>query len=163
MRRLILAAGAALAFLSVTAYAQQPPPPPPYGPPVTQEQAMKLAAATQAEAVKLGQNVVIAIVGPAGDLIYFTKMDRAQYGSIQIAMKKARAAARFRRPTKVFEEGLAKGGGALTLLTLPGVIASAGGIPIVIDGKIAGAIGVSGSPMGSIDAQAAQAGLDTLK
>jgi len=163
MHRLILAVGAALAFLSVTAYAQQPPPPPPYGPPITQEQAMKLAAATQAEAVKLGQNVVIAIVGPAGDLIYFTKMDRAQYGSIDVALKKARTSAAFRRPTKAFEDGLAKGGGGLSILLLPGVIASAGGIPIIIDGKIAGAIGVSGSPMGTIDAQAAQAGLDALK
>jgi uncharacterized protein GlcG (DUF336 family) len=107
--------------------------------------------------------VIITVVGPSGDLIYFTKMDGAQYGSIAISQQKARTAAIFRRPTKIFEEALAKGGPTLTLLTLPGVIASAGGVPIIIGGKVAGALGVSGSPSGSIDEQAALAGLDALK
>lgn len=162
---LSLAACATLA-LGTAAHAQQaaaPPPPPDYGAPVTQEQAMKIAAATQEAAKKLGQRVVITIVGPAGDLIYFTKMDGAQYGSIDISQKKARAAALFRRPTRIFEELIAKGGPTITLMTLPGVIASAGGLPIMIGGKVAGAIGVSGSPAGSIDAEAGQVGLDTLK
>lgn len=168
MRRLLLitmAAGAALIF-GTAVYAQQPaapPPPPDYGLPVTQEQAMKIAVAAQEGAKKLGQRVVITIVGPAGDLIYFTKMDGAQNGSIAVSQQKAKSAALFRRPTKVFEELIAKGGPTITLMTLPGVIASAGGLPIVIGGKIAGAIGVSGSPAGSIDAEAAQAGLDALK
>lgn len=165
MRHLSLIAMVAGVVLLVGtgARAQQPPPAPDYGPPVTQEQAMKIAAAAQVKAKELGQRVIISIVGPAGDLIYFTKMDGAQYGSIAISQKKARAAATYRRPTKIFEDLLAKGGPTLTLLTLPGVIASAGGIPIMIGGKVAGAIGVSGSPNGSIDAEAAQAGLDTLK
>lgn len=153
-------------MLGSDVYAQQPaapPPPPEYGTPVTQEQAMKIAAATQAKAKELGQRVVITIVGPAGDLIHFTKMDGAQNGSIDVSQKKARSAALFRRPTKIFEELIAKGGPTITLLTLPGVIASAGGLPIMIGGKVAGAIGVSGSPAGSIDAEAAQAGLDSLK
>jgi uncharacterized protein GlcG (DUF336 family) len=141
----------------------QPAPPPDYGLPVTQEQAMKIAAAAQVKAKEIGQRVIITVVGPSGDLIYFTKMDGAQYGSIAISQQKARTAAIFRRPTKIFEEALAKGGPTLTLLTLPGVIASAGGVPIIIGGKVAGALGVSGSPSGSIDEQAALAGLDALK
>ena len=100
---------------------------------------------------------------PSGDLVYFTKMDGAQYGSIAVSQSKARAQRSFRRPTKVFEEALAKGGPTLTLLTLPGVIASAGGVPIIIDGKVAGAIGVSGSPSGAIDHEASEAGIAALK
>lgn len=155
--------GSAVHAQQPAAPAAAPPPPPDYGMPVTQEQAMKVAAAAQEGAKKLGQRVVITIVGPTGDLIYFTKMDGAQYGSIAISQSKARTAATFRRPTKIFEEALAKGGPTLTLLTLPGVIASAGGVPILIDGKVAGAIGVSGSPAGSIDHEAAEAGLAALK
>ncbi|HEY6024253.1 MAG TPA: heme-binding protein [Pseudolabrys sp.] len=172
MSRLSVAAMAACIALifGSAVHAQQPAPaspppapPPDYGLPVTQEQAMKVAAAAQEGAKKLGQRVVITIVGPSGDLLYFTKMDGAQYGSIAISQTKARAAATFRRPTKVFEELLAKGGPTLTLLTLPGVIASAGGIPIMINGKVAGAVGVSGSPTGTIDHEAAEAGLAALK
>lgn len=162
-----MAASIALIFGNA-AHAQQPAGPPPsappdYGMPVTQEQAMKIAAGAQEGAKKLGQRVVITIVGPSGDLIYFTKMDGAQYGSIAISQAKARGAALFRRPTKVFEEALAKGGPTLTILTLPGAIASAGGLPIMIGGKVAGAVGVSGSPNGSIDQEAAEAGLAALK
>lgn len=90
-------------ILGSTVHAQQPaapPPPPDYGMPVTQEQAVKIAAATQAKAKELGQRVVITIVGPAGDLIYFTKMDGAQNGSIDVSQKKARSAALFRRPPR---------------------------------------------------------------
>jgi glc operon protein GlcG len=149
-----LAACAALAFGSV-ARAQQPPE---YGPPIKQAQAMKVAAAAQAKAKEIGQRVIITIVDPAGHLVYFTKMDGAQNGSIAISIKKARCAALFRRPSKVFEDLLAKGGGFLSFLTLPGVIASGGGVPLKEDGKIVGAIGVSGSPNGTIDAQASDAG-----
>jgi glc operon protein GlcG len=171
VRLSVAAVAACIAFtLASAVHAQQPAapaaapaPPPDYGMPVTQEQAMKVAAAAQEGAKKLGQRVVITIVGPSGDLVYFTKMDGAQYGSIAVSQSKARAAAIFRRPTKIFEEALAKGGPTLTLLTLPGVIASAGGVPIMIDGKIAGAVGVSGSPAGSIDHEAAEAGLAALK
>jgi len=164
MRRFSLISTAAAVAMTFGSAAQaQPAPPPDYGAPVTQEQAMKIAAAAQVKAKELGQRVIITIVGPAGDLIYFTKMDGAQYGSIAVSQQKAKTATIFRRPTKIFEELLAKGGPTLTLLTLPGVIASAGGIPIMINGKVAGAIGVSGSPTGSIDAEAAQAGLDALK
>lgn len=156
-----VATSAAILFGS-SAFAQQPPPPV-YGLPISQEQAMKAAGAAQAKAKEIGQRVVITIVGPAGDLIYFTKMDGAQYGSVDISQKKARSAAKFRRPTKVFEDLIAKGGGFLSFLTLPDVIASAGGLPLMHDGKIIGAIGVSGSPNGTIDAEASQAGVDAVK
>jgi uncharacterized protein GlcG (DUF336 family) len=159
----LIAAATSFALMFGSAVQAQPAPPPDYDLPVTQEQAMKIAAAAQVKAKEIGQRVIITVVGPSGDLIYFTKMDGAQYGSIAISQQKARTAAIFRRPTKIFEEALAKGGPTLTLLTLPGVIASAGGVPIIIGGKVAGALGVSGSPSGSIDEQAALAGLDALK
>lgn len=168
MRRLSATtlAVAALMFASA-AQAQQPPaappPPLPYGPPVTLAQAMKIAAAAQANSEKLKINSVITIVGPSGDLIYFLKMDGAQYGSIAISQQKAKTAAIFRRPTKVFEDVVAGGGFGLTAMTLPGVIASAGGLPIVQNGKIIGAVGVSGAPRGVIDQESSQAGLDALK
>ena len=165
MRRLSLVSMATVtAFSYATAvHAQQPVPPPDYGIPITQAQSMKVAAAAQAKAKEIGQRVVITIVGPSGDLIYFTKMDGAQIGSNEISLRKAKAAALYRRPTKVFEDGLAKGGGGLGILLLPNVIASGGGLPIMEGGKIIGAIGVSGSPTGTIDAEASQAGLDAMK
>jgi uncharacterized protein GlcG (DUF336 family) len=140
-----------------------PPPPPEYGMPPTQAQAMKAAAAAVEKAKQLNIHAAVTIVGPSGDLVYFTKMDGTQYGSVFVSQNKARTAAMFRRPTKVFEDLLAKGGPTLTFLTLPNVIASAGGVPLMVDGKIIGAIGVSGAPAGTIDAEAAQAGADALK
>lgn len=129
--------------------------------PITQAQAMKVAAAAQAKAKTLNIHTAITIVGPAGDLIYFTKMDGTQNGSVAVSQEKARTAALFRRPSKVWEDAVAKGGTAI--MTLPNVIASAGGVPLEVDGKIIGAIGVSGAPKGTIDAEAAQAGADSLK
>jgi len=163
MRRFSSAAAVATAaflFGSVV-HAQQLPTE--YGMPITQAEAMKVAAAAQAKAVSLKIHAAITIVGPSGDLVYFTKMDGTQYGSVAVSRSKARTAVLFRRPSKAFEDVLAKGGPAITLLTLPNVIASAGGIPIVVSGKIVGAIGVSGAPKGSIDAEAAQAGADAVK
>jgi uncharacterized protein GlcG (DUF336 family) len=154
----------AAVMLSAAAYAQQPAPQSPeYGMPATQAQAMKAAAAAQEKAKQLKIHAAITIVGPSGDLIYFTKMDGTQYGSVFVSRKKARTAALFRRPSKAFDDGLAKGGPAMSLLTLPNVIASAGGVPLIVDGKIIGAIGISGAPAGAIDAEAAQAGADALK
>jgi glc operon protein GlcG len=163
MRRLSmisLAVCAGLAFASAASAQQQPPE---YGMPINQADAMKVAAAAQKKATEIHQRVIISIVGPSGDLIYFTKMDGAQYASIAISQQKAKTAAIFRRPTAVWEKVIGKGGHTITLLTLPGVIASAGGIPLTENGKVVGAIGVSGGPNGTIDAQAAQAGADALK
>jgi glc operon protein GlcG len=141
---------------------QQPaaaPPPPPfsYGPPVTLEQAKKAAAAAEAEAKKRNSNMAIAVVEPSGDLVYFQKMDGTQYASIIIAQAKARSAAIFGRSTKIFRERVASG--ELSPMALAGAVASDGGVPIVVNGKTIGAIGVSG---GADDA-VAQTGADALK
>ena len=163
MRRLSMTAFAACAILTFgsAAYAQKPAPG--YGMPVDQAMAMKVAAAAQKKAVEIHQRVIITIVGPAGSLIYFTKMDGAQNGSIAISQQKARSAALFRRPTAIFEKALGKGGPALALLTLHGIVCSGGGVPLMEGGKIVGAIGVSGSPNGTIDAEAAEAGAAAMK
>ena len=163
---LITVTACAAVMFGTVVHAQQPvapPPPPEYGMPISQANAMKAAAAAQAQAEKLGINVVISIVAPSGDLLYLTKMDKAQYGSIAVSQAKARAAALYRRPSKVFEDVVAGGGAGITLMTLPGVIASAGGLPIMQNGKIVGAIGVSGAPRGVIDEEASKAGVDAVK
>jgi glc operon protein GlcG len=137
--------------LAGTALGQQPapstspPPAPPadYGAPITNEQAKAVAAAAVAEARKNNSPMAVAIVGPAGDLVYFEKMDGTQLASIEIAQGKARTAVMFRRPSKAFADQYAGRNRAFT--TFPQTpVASEGGVPIVVDGKIIGAIGASG-------------------
>jgi uncharacterized protein GlcG (DUF336 family) len=162
MRRLSLmtmAACAALMF-GTAAYAQQPPAPPPYGAPITLELAKKIAAAAEAEARKSNLNSVIVIVEPNGQPVYAQKMDGTQYASFNVAMDKATSAALYRRPTTAFEAGLKAGN--LYLMTLRGMNAVPGGLPIVVDGKLIGGIGVSGGS-GPEDVQVAQAGVAGLK
>ena len=134
----------------------------PYGETIKLEQAKKAAAAALAESMKRGWAMCIAVVGPTGDLVYFEKMDDCQYGSIAIAQHKARAAAKFRRPTLAFERLLGRGDFFRYLTSLDDVIASRGGNPIVVGGKIIGAIGVSGGT-GSQDDVISQAGAAALK
>ena len=131
-----------------------------YGPEVTLEQAKKLAAGAVAEANRNNWKVAIAIVDTHGFLKYYEMMDDTQSASANICVEKARTAAMFRRPTKMFEDAIA--GGRNAILAMPGVAPLEGGLPIVVNGKVAGAVGVSGltSPQ---DAQVAQAGLDALK
>lgn len=137
--------------------------PTPYGAPITLEDAKKVAAAAAAEATKRNwQGMCISVVGPTGELVYFEKHDNCQYASISISQHKARTAARYRRPTVVFERLLAKGGYFAYLPTLDDVIASRGGNPLVVGGKIIGAIGVSGGA-GSQDDTISQAGVAGLK
>jgi uncharacterized protein GlcG (DUF336 family) len=112
-------------------------------------------------AAKNGWAMAITVVGPSGDLVYFQKMHNTQFASIAIAQHKARAAATFRRPTKVFEDRIATAAG-VPALTLDGVIASEGGFPLVMGGKIVGALGCSGGT-GQQDGQTCQAGVDTMK
>src|SRR5262249_18000824 len=127
------------------AFAQQPAAPPPaYGEQIDIQNAKKAAAAAVAEAKKINTFMAIAVVSPSGDLVYFEKMDNTQFASINISIHKAKAAATFRRPTQSFEERVGAGGVGLTLLTLDGIIASPGGNPIIVGGKLIGAIGVSG-------------------
>jgi glc operon protein GlcG len=128
-----------------------------YGEPIRLDQAKKVAEAALAEATKRGWAMCIAVVGPSGDLVYFEKMDNCQYASIQIAQHKARAAARYRVPTVAFERRMAQGPYNAYLPTLDDFIGSRGGNPIVVGGKIIGAIGVSGAT-GSQDDTISQAG-----
>src|SRR5216684_4864994 len=136
--------------------------PNPYGLPISLENARKAAAPALAEAAKNNWTVAVAIVGPAGTLVYYEKMDNTQIGSAEVAIDKARTAALFKRPTKVFQDAVAAGGDGLRVLSLKGVVAVEGGIPLVMDGKIVGAIGVSGATSAQ-DAQCAKAGADTVK
>lgn len=140
----------------------QPPPIIPYGMPITIENAKLAAAAAVAEARSRGWAMAIAIVDPAGLLVYFEKMTDAQNASVELSLEKARTSALFRRPTRVFQDALAAGGDNLRVLGLTGVIPNAGGIPIVVNGKLIGAIGVSGGSVDQ-DAQVAQSGAGAVK
>jgi glc operon protein GlcG len=135
--------------------------PQPYGFPIALDAARKAAAPALAEARRNNWAMAVAIVDPAGELVYFERMDHTQTGSVTIAIDKARSAARFKRPTKAFQDMLTAGGEGLRVLRLSGAIPVEGGVPIAIDGKIVGAIGVSGgtSPQ---DGQCARAGADAL-
>lgn len=134
----------------------------PYGSPVTLENAKKAAAAAIAEAEKNKWTMAVAIVDPDGTLVYYEKMDNTQIGSAKVAINKARSAALYKRPTKAFQDALAAGGDGLRILGLEGAVPVEGGVPLVMDGKIVGAIGMSGAKS-SEDAQCAQVGASTLK
>ena len=122
----------------------------------------KAAAPALAEAAKNNWKVAVAIVDPAGTLVYYEKMDNTQLGSANVAIDKARSAARFKRPTKAFQDALAAGGEGLRVLAIEGAVPVEGGFPLVMDGKIVGAIGVSGATSAQ-DAQCSKAGADSLK
>src|ERR1035438_4645397 len=149
-----------LAFCGLaTAVAQMPNA---YGTPISLENAKKAAAPALAEAAKNNWNIAVAIVDPSGNLVYYEKMDNTQLGSANVSVAKARTAAQFKRPTKAFQDALASGGENLRTLGLPGVVPSEGGVPLLIDGKIVGAIGVSGMNSAQ-DSQCAKAGSDLFK
>ena len=133
-----------------------------YGPTITADQAKSVAAAAVAEARKNQWTMAVAIVDPAGDLVYFEKMDNTQVGSIDVAIAKARASARFKRPTKAFQDALAAGGEGWRILSLEGAVAVEGGVPLIVGGKIIGAIGASGGT-GQQDGVAAAAGVSAAK
>ena len=134
----------------------------PYGAPINLEQAKKAISAATAEARRNNWGMAIAVVDTGGALVSFERMDNTQTGSIKVAIQKAQSAAAFRRPTKVFEDTLASGGGGLRILGLPGAIPIEGGYPIVVDGRIVGAIGASGGTAQQ-DGLTAAAGLAALK
>ena len=147
------------ALCASSALAQMPNP---YGAPISLESAKKAAAAAATEARKNNWNMAIAITDGGGALVYLEKMDATQTASVKVAIGKARSAALYKRPTKVWQDIVAGGGGGLRILGLQGAVPIDGGLPIVMDGKIVGAIGVSGAA-GDQDAQCAKAGVDTLK
>jgi glc operon protein GlcG len=133
-----------------------------YGTPITADTAKKVAAPAVAEALKNQWNMAIAIVDTAGDLVYFERMNDTQVGSVAVAMDKARSAARFKRPTKAFQDALAAGGEGLRILALQGAVPVDGGVPLIVGGRIVGAIGVSGGTSAQ-DGQVAAAGVAALK
>jgi len=151
LRRLAAFAGAALFAGMVSAQDR-----PPYGPEINLELAKKIAAGAAAESRKQGWRMAIAIVDNHGFLVYYERMDDTQTASVQVALDKATAAAMYRRPTKAFEDGVAKGRTAL--LGLRGATPIEGGVPIMTGGKVIGAIGVSGANSDQ-DAAAAMAGI----
>jgi glc operon protein GlcG len=153
----VIAAAAALLLVPVVAGAQAPMPL--YGPSIGHDAAMKAIAASEAEAKKNGWLMVTAVVDTDGRLVALSRMDSAQFGSLDIAIGKAVTANNFKRPTKAFQESIAQGGANLRFVAVPGLLPIEGGIPIVADGKIIGAIGVSGAASNQ-DAQCAMAGAE---
>src|SRR5262249_11970153 len=126
-------------------------------------QAKKAMAAAEAEAKKNNWPVVIVILDSGGHLVMMQRLDNTQFGSIEIARQKAYTAVALRRPTKALQDGIAQGGANLRLLKLPdGLSVLEGGVPVVIDGKLVGAVGVSGV-LSQQDAQVATAGADAVK
>jgi len=133
-----------------------------YGLSVTADQAKTIAAAAVAEARKNQWTMAIAVMDTAGDLVYFEKMDNTQVGSVDVAQAKGRSAARFKRPTKAFQDALAAGGEGWRILSLEGAVAVEGGLPLISGGKIIGAIGASGGTSQQ-DGMTAAAGAAALK
>jgi len=155
---------AALA-LTVAAFGQTAAVPPaniPYGVSISADAAKKVAAAAIAEARKNNWAMAVAVVDTGGYLVYFERMPDTQLGSVEVSMDKAKSAALFRRPTKAFQDTVAAGGEGLRILRLTGAIPVEGGIPIIVDGKLIGAIGASGGSSDQ-DGRTAQAGVAALK
>ena len=151
MKRILL--GAALVAFAAGASAQDRRPD--YGPAVNAGTAKKIAAGVIAECQKNGWNVAVAVVDTHGELVAFERMDGSNTGGVDIARQKAWTAARFRRDSKAFADGLAAG--RLGSLSFDGVVSVEGGVLVVADGRIVGAIGVSGATSAQ-DAQCARAG-----
>jgi glc operon protein GlcG len=169
---------AATLFASPLAYAQAQAPAPatapapvpeampfdiPYGTPISMDSAHKAILAAAAEAKKHNWKMSITVVDPAGNLIAHATMDGTQYASIEISQAKARSAAIYRRPTSAFQAAINNNGSpaTLSLLALTRGAASGGGFPIVVDGKLIGAIGASGGIF-TQDEVTAKAGLEAL-
>ena len=136
--------------------------PNPYGAPIGVDAAKKAAQAALAEGKKNGWTVAAAVVDAGGALVYFERIDGTQSGSSEVAQAKARSAALFKRSTKTFQDTLAGGGEGLRVLKLENAVPVEGGLPLIVSGKIVGAIGLSGGTSQQ-DGQCAQAGVDALK
>jgi uncharacterized protein GlcG (DUF336 family) len=155
---------AALAF-AAAAYSQTPAAAPvniPYGVSVSADAAKKIAAAAIAEARKNNWAMAVAVVDTGGYLVYFERMPDTQLGSVEVSIEKAKSAALFRRPTKAFQDVVAGGGEGLRILRLSGAIPVEGGIPLIVDGKLIGAVGASGGSSDQ-DGRTAQAGVAAAK
>ncbi len=160
MKTTIRAVLAAAAFaVSFGAVAQTPPP---YGESIGIDAAKKAAAAAIAESKKNNWIMAVSVVDTGGHLVYFERQDGTQTGSTWVATDKAKSAAAFRRPTKAFEDLVAGGGAGLRILGLSGAVPIEGGVPIVANGKVIGAIGASGGTALQ-DGVVAGAGINALK
>ena len=134
---------------------------PSYGSPISTDQAKKVVAAALAEARANHWTMAAAVVDPGGILVYFEKIDDTQNASPRIAIDKARSAALFKRPTKTFQDSVEKGGIGLRVMTLRGAMPVDGGVPLLVDGKIVGALGISGGTAEQ-DGQCCEAALGAL-
>jgi glc operon protein GlcG len=166
MSRMLALACAVVAFVlaataALTPVAAQQPPTPPYGPPITLDDAKRAMAAAELEAAKNSWQVAITILDSGGNLVMFHKVDNTQLASIGASEGKARTALTFKRPSKALDDAIAAGGAGLRLLAVKDITPLEGGLPIMVDGKIGGSIGVSGA-LSSQDAQVAKAGADAL-
>src|SRR4051794_40072991 len=158
----IVRLSAAVLFVLLASGTESQMLPNPYGPPISVEAGKKAAAAALAEAAKNHWTMAVAIVDPNGTLIYYEKSDNTQLGSAKVCINKARSAALYKRPSKAFQDSLTQGGAGMRVLGLEGAVPVEGGIPLIADGKIVGAIGVSGDTS-EHDGQCAQAGAATVK
>ncbi|HSD44718.1 MAG TPA: heme-binding protein [Burkholderiales bacterium] len=156
MRNLRIAVGAGLLAFAAQAQAQT------YGAPITLDQARKVMSAAEAEMKKNNWAMSIAIVDSGGYLVLFQRADGSQFVGAKVAEDKAWSAIAYKRPGKNLQDRLATGGAELRILQLRGAIAIDGGEPIVLDGKLIGAIGISGGS-GEQDGQVAKAGVGALK
>lgn len=134
----------------------------PYGSPVSLETAKKVATVALAEAAKNNWTMAVAVVDPGGNLVYYEKMDNTQLGSAKVSVNKARSAALYKRPSKVFQDALAGGGAGMRVLGLQDAEPVEGGVPLMVDGKIIGAVGVSGDTS-EHDGQCANAAAASLQ
>jgi uncharacterized protein GlcG (DUF336 family) len=159
MRATRLLLGGLAALLMAPLAARSQPAPLPYGPPVSVEVARKAATAALAEGKRNGWFVAAAVVDTGGILVHFERLEGTQNGSSEVAIEKARTAALFRRPSKAFEDVVA--GGKTNYLRLPGAVPIEGGVPLVVDGRIVGALGISGATSAQ-DGQCAKAGSDAI-
>jgi glc operon protein GlcG len=159
LRNFVIASAMAAAG-SVPTAAQQAIPP--YGPPISLAQAKQVIASAEAEAQKNNWPVAIAVVDSGGHLVAMQRLDSTQLGSIPYAEQKARTSVLYRRPSKAFEDAVASGGIGLRVLGLTGATPYDGAVPILVDGKIVGAVGVSGV-LPAQDGQVAAAGAGAIK
>jgi glc operon protein GlcG len=132
----------ALMIATPVAAQSQNPPPTGYGPPIAVREALSLIDRGMQHSTAQGLKMVFAVVEPSGELVAFARMEDAPYASIQIAQQKARTSARLRLATADLEERVQ--GGRMALLSSDEVIAIGGGVPIIVDGRVIGALGVSG-------------------
>lgn len=151
--------------IAAAGFGQTPLVPPanaPYGISISPDSAKRVAAAAIAEARKNKWAMAVAIVDTGGHLVYFERMTDTQIGSVEVSIDKAKSAVLFRRPTKAFQDTLSAGGAGLRILGLTGAVPVEGGIPLIVDGKVIGAVGASGGSSDQ-DGATAQAGANAMK